>query len=129
MPLFYLVAILVSLAIFIVFTGYLLSGRTSVWNQLFIKCIQAENNGHFEAAVTSYEKASSELKNNWFHCRLELQIKDKLKMLHDLTTMKEIRILFVEKGKSGKNVGFNQIRVNCLVPLNDFNHTPFLSNQ
>jgi outer membrane protein assembly factor BamD (BamD/ComL family) len=86
MPLFYLISIIVLVAIFIVFTCYLLSGRNSVSDQLFIKGIQAENNGHYEQAATSYEKALSELKNNRFHRRLELQIKEKLKLLHDVTT-------------------------------------------
>jgi hypothetical protein len=50
--------------------------------ELYIEALRNENNGHFEAAVITYETALNEVKKIRFHSSLKNKIIQKLKLLH-----------------------------------------------
>jgi hypothetical protein len=86
MPLYYFAYLIISLGASFLLARYLILRRTSLPTKLFMKGIKAENNGLYEEAATSYEDALREIKKTRFHRNLEIEIRQKLKVLHTVTT-------------------------------------------
>jgi hypothetical protein len=99
MPLYYFVYSAVLLGAFLLLVRYLLLKRTSLSTQLFMKGMRAENNGLYEEATVNYENALSKMKKNRFGNGLEMEIRDKLKVLHTLIIYKRDQE-FVRKDNS-----------------------------
>jgi len=86
MPIYYLVYFFLLLGFSFLLVRYFILRRTSLSKQLFLKGIKAENSGLYEEAANSYEDALSEIKKSRFHRKLESEIRQKLKVLHTVTT-------------------------------------------
>ena len=86
MPIYYLVYLFLLLGFSFLLLRYFILRGTSLSRQLFMKGIKAENSGLYEEATTSYEDALSQIKKSRFHRHLENEIRQKLKVLHTVTT-------------------------------------------
>jgi hypothetical protein len=86
MHIYYFLYLLIFLVVLGLFVRYILWRRTSISTQLFSKGIIAENGGLYDEAAANYEKALSGLKKGWFQRSLEIKIREKLKLLHTIST-------------------------------------------
>ena len=55
---------------------------------LFTEALRNENNGHFEAAVLSYESALKQVKNVRYNTSFRNKIVEKIKILHTIIERK-----------------------------------------
>ena len=99
MQVYYFLYLLIFLGVLCLLVRYLLLRRTSLSTQLFIKGIRAENGGLYDEAAVSYEKALSGMKKSWFHRALKIKIREKLKLLHTISTYKRDQE-FIRKNNS-----------------------------
>ena len=86
MPAYYILYLVIFLGILFLFVRYLFWRKTSLSAQLYMKGMRAENSGLYDEATVSYENALNEIKKTRFHSRLEIKIREKLKLLHTITT-------------------------------------------
>jgi hypothetical protein len=91
----YLISIMIiALIIFVINSVFLKKKNLS--DQLFLEGLKQENNGHFEEALINYENALDEVKKSNNHSDLEIEIKQKLKVLHTIIEYKN-SIGFIRK--------------------------------
>jgi len=74
-----------------------------------MKGIKAENNGLYEEAATSYEDALREIKKTRFHRNLEIEIRQKLKVLHTVTTYTKDQDFVRENNSWIRNARYSQL--------------------
>jgi hypothetical protein len=83
MPLYYYFLLTLLLSIIVILVHYFIQRRKNIPVELFFEALKNENNGHFEAAVTTYETALFEVKKSRFgSSNLKNRIIGKLKVLH-----------------------------------------------
>ena len=66
----------------------IISRKKDISVDFFVIAQRSENDGYFEEAVASYEKALSEAKKSRFHAFLKNKIVEKLKVLHTVIEYK-----------------------------------------
>ena len=83
--LFYLYFLIsrIAIVIFFLIRAFVLR-RNNISVELFLNALRTENNGQFEDAVTTYEKALNEVNKMKFHGRLKNKIVEKIKVLHTI---------------------------------------------
>ena len=79
---YYYIIALIALAIIITLIRSVKLQRKNTPVRLFVEALRNENDGHFEAAVITYETALEEVKKIRFHGGLKNKIIQKLKVLH-----------------------------------------------
>jgi hypothetical protein len=82
MPFYNYFFLLIIASILILFILFFVLRKKSVPVELYIEALRSENNGHFEAAVITYETALNEVEKIRFHSILKNKIIQKLKLLH-----------------------------------------------
>lgn len=82
MPFYYYLFLLILLSIIILVIRFFVLRKKNISVELYAEALKDENNGHFEAAVVTYESALNEVKKIRFHNDLKNKIIEKLKILH-----------------------------------------------
>ncbi len=82
MPFYYYLFLIIVLSFIILLIRFFVLRRKNIPAELLAEALQDENNGHFEAAVITYESALNEIKKIRFHNELKNKIIEKLKVLH-----------------------------------------------
>ena len=82
MPVYNYFFLLFIASIIILLILFFVLRKKSVPVELYIEALRSENDGHFEAAVITYETALNEVKKIRFHTTLKNKIIQKLKLLH-----------------------------------------------
>lgn len=86
MPVYYFIYLFFILGVLFLVVRHLFLKRTSVLEQMLMEGIRAENSGLYAEAAARYENALTEMKNKRFHRKLEIEIREKLKVLRTVTT-------------------------------------------
>jgi NurA-like 5'-3' nuclease len=76
---------------------FLIGRKKDISVDFFVIALRNENNGYFEEAVASYEKALTEATKSRFHTILKNKIIEKLKVLHTVIEYKN-NLRFVRQG-------------------------------
>ena len=84
MPAYYFLYLFVFLVILFLLVRFFFLKRKPLPMQLFLKGLQTENNGNFEAASAIYENALCEVKKVRFHRLLQRTLVQKLKLLEQI---------------------------------------------
>jgi len=83
MALYYYFYLIIGLLLVIIFSYFIIQRRKDIPFELFVEALKNENDGHFEAAVITYETALVEVKKSKFRSNnLKNKIVAKLKVLH-----------------------------------------------
>jgi hypothetical protein len=83
MSYYYYFFLIVGLSLIIILIHAFISRRKDIPFELFVEALKNENNGHFEAAVITYETALDEVKKTRFRTNnLKNKIIGRLKVLH-----------------------------------------------
>jgi hypothetical protein len=82
MPFYSYFFLLIVLFLIILLIRFFVLRKKNISVELYIEALRNENNGHFEAAVITYETALNEVKKIRFHSSLKNKIIQKLKLLH-----------------------------------------------
>jgi hypothetical protein len=78
---YYIYLFLALMILFFLIKGLLRRKKdTSV--DFFVAALKDENDGYYEEAVITYEKALTEAKKSRFHTMLKVKISEKIKVLH-----------------------------------------------
>jgi len=82
MPFYYYLFLITLFSFIILLIRFFVLRRKSIPSELLAEALQDENNGHFEAAVITYESVLNEIKKIRFHNDMKNKITEKLKVLH-----------------------------------------------
>lgn len=79
---YYYIYLLIALTGLFLLIKILVSRKKDIPVEFFVAALKNENNGCYEEAVISYEKALAEAKKSRFHTLLKIKIIEKIKVLH-----------------------------------------------
>jgi hypothetical protein len=82
MPFYYHPFLIILIPIIILLFRFIVLREKNISVELFFEALKDENNGHFEAAVVTYESALNEASKTMFHGDLKNKIIEKIKILH-----------------------------------------------
>lgn len=79
---YYYIYLLIALMVLFFLIKGLLGRRKDTSVDFFVAALKNENDGYYEEAVITYEKALTEAKKSRFHNMLKVKISEKIKVLH-----------------------------------------------
>ena len=85
---YYYIYLLIFLSLLFILVRFLVSRKKDISVDFFVIAQRRENDGYFEEAVDSYEKALTEANKSKFHSFLKTKIIEKLKILHTVIEYK-----------------------------------------
>jgi len=81
---YYYIYLLIALTVLFLFIKLLVARKTDIPVEFFVTALRNENNGYYEEAVITYEKALTEAKKSRLHNLLKVKIIEKIKVLHTI---------------------------------------------
>jgi hypothetical protein len=81
---YYYIYVLIGLTGIFLLIKFLVARKKDIPVEFFVAALKDENDGYYEEAVITYEKALTEAKKSRFHNMLKIKIIEKIKVLHTI---------------------------------------------
>jgi hypothetical protein len=81
---YYYIYLLIALTGLFLLIKFLVARKKDIPVEFFVAALRNENNGCYEEAVVTYEKALTEAKKSRLHNMLKIKIIEKIKVLHTI---------------------------------------------